>query len=155
MTLVWVGPPSARERSKHLTIPAGVESAYVAQGGRAVRPRPAQPAQSGPARVSWFGFHPRPPLEPNQSVARERARPASGGPPANGRVAKRGRAPLAAEALRLTESPIIRPRRSLHTTIVEELAVLVGQHHQQGALERFSGAANNIRRILVFHLHQL
>ncbi len=93
---------------------------------------------------------PAPPLEPNQSVARERARPASGGPPANGRVARRGRAPLAAEALRLTESPIIRPRRGLHTTIVEELAVLVGQHHQQGALERFSGAANNIRRILVF-----
>ena len=97
--------------------------------------------------MSWFGFHPRtPPVEPNQSVARERARPASGGPPANERVARRGRAPLAAEALRLTESPLIRPRRSLHTT-VEELAVLVGQHHQQGALERFSGAANNIRRI--------
>ena len=27
-------------------------------GRRAVRPRPAQPAQRGPARVSWFGFHP-------------------------------------------------------------------------------------------------
>ena len=37
-------------------------------------------------------------MEPNQSVARERARPASGGPPANERVARRGRAPLAAEA---------------------------------------------------------
>ena len=48
-------------------------------------------------------------MEPNQSVARERARPASGGPPANGRVARRGRAPLAAEALLLTESPIIVP----------------------------------------------
>ena len=31
------------------------------RGRRAVRPRPAQPAQSGPARVSWFGFHPRTP----------------------------------------------------------------------------------------------
>ena len=49
LTLVWVGPPSARERSKHLTIPAGVESAHVAQGGRAVRPRPAQ--QSPPDRL--------------------------------------------------------------------------------------------------------
>ena len=28
------------------------------RGGRAVRPRPAQPAQRGPARVSWFGGHP-------------------------------------------------------------------------------------------------
>ena len=46
---------------------------------------------------------------PNQSVARERARPASGGPPANGRVARRGRAPLAAEALRLTESRLSDP----------------------------------------------
>ena len=27
-------------------------------GSRAVRPRPAQPAQRGPARASWFGFHP-------------------------------------------------------------------------------------------------
>ena len=28
------------------------------RGRRAVRPRPAQPAQRGPARVSWFGGHP-------------------------------------------------------------------------------------------------
>ena len=103
---------------------------------RTRRPPPAgttSPERSGEGELVRFP-PPDPPVEPNQSVARERARPASGGPPANGRVARRGRAPLAAEALRLTESPIIRPRRSLHTTIVEELAVLVGQHHQQGAL---------------------
>ena len=125
---------TGKSRNARLSDPA--RSWPERRGRRAVRPRPAQPAQRGPARVSWFGFHPRtPPVEPNQSVARERARPASGGPPANERVARRGRAPLAAEALRLTESPLIRPRRSLHTT-VEELAVLVGQHHQQGALDQ-------------------
>ena len=103
---------------------------------RTRRPPPAgttSPERSGEGELVRFP-PPDPPVEPNQSVARERARPASGGPPANERVARRGRAPLAAEALRLTESPLIRPRRSLHTTIVEELAVLVGQHHQQGAL---------------------
>ena len=38
----------------------GLTTARVAAliGGRAVRPRPAQPAQRGPARASWFGFHP-------------------------------------------------------------------------------------------------
>ena len=79
------------------------------------RPPPAgttSPARAGEGELVRLPSPDPPPVEPNQSVARERARPASGGPPANGRVARRGRAPLAAEALRLTESPLIRPNGS-------------------------------------------
>ena len=43
------------------------------RGGRAVRPRPAQPAQRGPARVSWFGFHPLVGLESKPMDALGRA----------------------------------------------------------------------------------
>ena len=48
------GTPGRRSTSKRRDCRSG-------RGGRAVRPRPAQPAQRGPTRVSWFGFNPRAP----------------------------------------------------------------------------------------------
>ena len=67
-----LGTPGRHSTSKRRDCRSG-------RGGRAVRPRPAQPAQRGPARVSWFGFHPRPPPWSRTSLwlANGHARPAA------------------------------------------------------------------------------